>query len=263
MKLRISIAMLILFSARLHAQDIIPYDLTVPYTNVYLDGSRLELFDGEIYQWSFNGRVSFFNNQHQIGVNVPFMRTDYVTNVERRTGIGDVRLNYMIQVLNDTLSYTKKSISFYLDYNFPTGDRESGHGLGASVLSSAFFLMLRPAPEVSALIGVRYAHSMSATEGSWSGAPSLPGEDSILEPKLRDLIVDIAPILDFGKNAWIKINLNFISYLDEGDMTFNVEPEIGNIWKQKWRLSANSRIFIGGRKRVNSVIGFNCGYYFK
>ena len=238
-----------------------PYDLTRPFTSVALDGTRIDLFDGEIYQWSFNGRVALFGGNHQLGLNIPFMRTDYISNVETRTGMGDIRCHYMLRLINDTLSMTKKSLAFALDYNVPTGDRGSGHGVGASVLSPALIFMVRPIDEVAGFVGLRYAHSLSAADGSWSALPSFPGQDPILEPKMRDFIVDLAGVIDFNESAWLKINFNFTAFLDENDAVLNLEPELGKIWNNRWSLSAKSRIYIGGRKRVNSIIGFNFAYF--
>ncbi len=241
-------------------QDVRPYDRTQPYSRLGLDGRFVDMFDGELYQWSFYGNISLFDSRHQAGMEIPFMRTDYITNVERRTGIGDVKLHYLFQAKGS--QYSETALAFRLDYHIPTGDRNSGHGVGVSVLSPALVMRWTPVDELTTIVGVRYAHSLGEAESEWGNPPLSSGADGTLEPRIRDLILDAGVVFEFGQNAWLLTNVNYSAYLDESDGTLNLEPEIGKIWNQKWSLAAKSRLYIGGRKRVESIIGFDCGYYF-
>jgi hypothetical protein len=242
-------------------QEIKPFDPTQINTAVSLDGHRYDLFEGEIYQLRVKGQYGFAENRHQFALSVPYMTSDKFSGIERQTGIGDVRVNYLFKFKDEMDTEMPKSFAFGLDFNIPTGDVDAGHGIGAVVISPVLHYAVWPVPTVAAFLSARYAHSTKYVEGAWWGGGTIPGGDPNLEPKVRDLMLDAKGLIQIGDGGWLSISANYVQYIDEKDYTINIVPELGKIWNQKFSLHIQSVVWLGGRKKAKNITSFHLRYF--
>ena len=252
------------FSCSVLAQgsSIKPYDITRGYTVFGLDGQRFDLVDGQIWRWGFSGKLAFAENKHQIGVEVPFVRSDYFTNIETRTGLGDIRVLYMLRIMNNASKGTLNTASATIEINFPTGEIEDGHGLGSVVLSPVLNYGIWLHPQVSFFSALRYAYSTQTVGGSWSGGGAVPDNPDLqIERDIRDLLFEATGVLEVVKDGWLSLGVIYSRFFNEKESTIDVRPEIGKLWNQKYALSLRSIFWIAGRRRVNSWIEFEFAVY--
>ena len=239
-----------------------PYDITRGYTVFGLGGQRFDLVDGQIWQWDLFGRWAFDEERHQVGVEVPFVRSDYFTNIETRTGMGDLKVRYMAQVMNGSFGGTLNTASIAMEVNFPTGEVEDGHGLGSIVISPLLNYGIWLHPQVSFFSSLRYAHSTQTVGGVWSSGGTVPDNPDLqVERKIRDLLFEATGVLEVVKDGWLSLGMVYSRFFSEQESTVDIRPEIGKLWDQKYGLSLRSIFWIAGRRRVNSWIEFEFAFY--
>ena len=87
--------------------------------------STLALGEGSNWAYSFTQEWTFRGQRHQLSYTVPLERIE--TPGRSDTKLGDIALNYRLQVLNqsDGIAFSPR-----LSLLLPTGDEKSGHGSG-------------------------------------------------------------------------------------------------------------------------------------
>ncbi len=244
-------------------KELNPSDITHPYSDIAFSGELIDMVEGHIWQWTFQGEIAFGQNKHGLSVKVPFVRTVY-PGVEQLTGIGDVSLRYHLVTYDSEIrTRTLASSGLYLDLSIPTGNTLYGHGAGVPILMPGFTLAYRPVPQIAIYPHIRYVHSFGETDAEWAGGSSgtIPDNSSLEKEKVR--LIQFETIFNYEFNeAWIGISpvLSYSFTSKEG--TVSLRPQLGKLFAEKVSISLSGSFYVAGRRRLNYVTYFDVRYFF-
>ena len=237
-------------------KELNPSDITQPYSDVAFSGELIDMIEGHIWQWTFQGGVAFGKNKHGLSINVPFVRS-VALGVEQLTGIGDISLRYhLVTYQSEMRMRTLASSALYLDLSLPTGNTLYGHGAGVPILTPGFTLAYRPVPQLAIYPHIRYLHSFGEAEFYWAGGSST-GE----EVNIRTLQIETIFNYEFSE-AWIGISPAFSYSFTSSEGTLSIRPQLGKLFAEKVSLSLSASFYIAGRRRLNSITYFDVRYFF-
>ena len=237
-------------------KELNPSDITQPYSDVAFSGELIDMIEGHIWQWTFQGGVAFGKNKHGLSINVPFVRS-VALGVEQLTGIGDISLRYhLVTYQSEMRMRTLASSALYLDLSIPTGNTLYGHGAGVPILTPGFTLAYRPVPQLAIYPHIRYLHSFGEAEFYWAG-----GSSSGEEVNIRSLQIEAIFNYEFNE-AWIGISPAFSYSFTSSEGTLSIRPQLGKLFAEKVSLSLSASFYIAGRRRLNSVTYFDVRYFF-
>lgn len=81
------------------------------------------------WNYAFTQEWPLFSQRHQLSLTVPVHRTAQALGVPAQAGIGDVAVNYRLQL---PLGTTRTAIAPRLSVVLPTGSSDDGHGTGSA-----------------------------------------------------------------------------------------------------------------------------------
>jgi len=244
-------------------KELNPSDITRPYSNIAFSGELIDMVEGHLWQWTFQGGVALGNNKHGLSVKVPFVRSVY-PGVEQLTGMGDMSIRYQLVTYDSKLRMrTLASSSLYLDLSLPTGNTLQGHGAGVPILMPGFNLAYRPAPQIGIYPHIRYLHSFGETDNDWAGGfpGTIPDNPGLDREKIRLLQAEILFNYEFNQ-AWIGIATPFSYSFTSKEATLSIRPQLGKLFAEKISLSLSGAFYLLGRRRLNSWTYFDVRYFF-
>jgi hypothetical protein len=244
-------------------KELNPSDITIPYSNVAFAGEFIDMLEGNLWQWNFQGEVAFGQNTHGLSIEVPFVRSVY-PGVEQLTGIGDISLRYhLVTYASKMRVRTLASSGLYLNLSIPTGDTFKGHGAGVPILMPGFALAYRPVPQIAIYPHIRYAHSFGEADGGYAGGFSgtIPDNPDSDNAKIR--LFQIESIFNYEFNqAWIGISPEYSYSFSSKEGTLSIRPQIGKLFVEKVSVNLSGSFYIAGRRRLNSWTYFDVRYFF-
>ncbi|MGD9328821.1 MAG: hypothetical protein PVH48_07635 [Cyclobacteriaceae bacterium] len=258
------IFLLLLFSGKSMAQwpllpsgkELNPSDITQPYSDIAFSGELIDMIEGHIWQWTFQGGVAFGQNKHGLSLKVPFVRS-VALGVEQLTGIGDINIRYHLVTYDSKLRMrTLASSALYLDLSIPTGNTLYGHGAGVPILTPGFTLAYRPVPQIAIYPHIRYLHSFGEAEYYWAG-----GNSSSDNVNVRTLQFETIFNYEFNE-AWIGISPVVDYSFTSKEGTLGIRPQLGKLFAEKVSISLSGTFYVAGRRRLNSWTYFDVRYFF-
>ena len=149
-----------------------PSDITMPYNHLDFTGELYSFVKGKLWQFTLSGGITLFRDQHELSVEVPFVRSEY-SGIENLAGIGDIMVRWKILTYeSERRVRSLASSAFYLEVSLPTGEEFNGHGAGVPILTPGFVLAYRPVQQIALLPHLRYAHSIGEANSEWGGGIS-------------------------------------------------------------------------------------------
>lgn len=234
-------------------KELNPTDITQPYSDIAFSGELIDMVEGHIWQWTFQGGVAFGQNKHGLSVNVPFVRS-VALGVEQLTGIGDVSIRYHLVTYDSKLRMrTLASSALYLDLSIPTGNTLYGHGAGVPIIMPGFTLAYRPVPQIAIYPHIRYIHSFGEADYDWSGGSE--------NENVRTIQFETIFNYEFNE-AWIGISPVFSYSFTSKEGTVSIRPQLGKLFAEKFSISLSGSFYIAGRRRLNYTTYFDVRYFF-
>lgn len=244
-------------------KELNPSDITHPYSDIAFSGELIDMVEGHIWQWTFQGGVAFGKNKQGLSFKIPFVRSVY-PGVEQLTGIGDVSIRYHLVTYESELRMrTLASSGLYLDLSIPTGNTLYGHGAGVVMLMPGFALAYRPVPQIAIYPHIRYIHSFGETDSDWGGGypGTIPDNPNLDKEQVR--LIQFETIFNYEFNeAWIGISPAFSYSFTSKEGTVSIRPQLGKLFAEKISISLSGSFYLVGRRRLNSWTYFDVRYFF-
>jgi len=213
-------------------------------------------------------QVGFYygiGTRHLMGISIPFYHNifngDY-GGFENTTGIGDIKMTYMISAFNAKGPAGLQRISPFLEVSAPTGEYELGRGAGAWIYKPGIIFSFRPIPEVSFYPEIKYQFSTEEVN-SQSGSDGLPDpEDPTKDLKYKNLIINFPITMVLNQwNGWFSLNGQYArSFTENVDFIF-LRMDIGKMLGDRTSAALNISKFIAGQPRLNVVIQARFNFY--
>lgn len=265
------IFLFLLFSGKSLAQwpllpsgkELNPSDITHPYSDIAFSGELIDMIEGHIWQWTFQGRVAFGQNKHGLSIEVPFVRS-VAPGVEQLTGIGDINIRYHLVTYDSELRMrTLASSALYLDLSIPTGNTLYGHGSGVPIIMPGFNLAYRPVPQIAIYPHIRYLHSFGEAEYDGTGGfyGTIPSNSGLEKEKIRSLQFETIFNYEFNE-AWIGISPAISYSFTSNEGSLSIRPQLGKLFINKLSVSLSASFYLVGRRRLNSWTYFDVRYFF-
>jgi hypothetical protein len=244
-------------------KELNPSDITQPFSNAAFAGEYIDMVEGNLWQWNFQGAVAFSKNKHGLSFEIPLVRSVY-PGVEQLTGIGDISFRYHLVTYQSKMRVrTLASTGLYLELSIPSGNTLKGHGAGVPVFMPGFAMAYRPVPQIAIYPHVRYLHSFGETDGDWGGGfpGTIPDDPALEKNKIR--LFQIESIFNYEFNeAWIGISPVFSYSFVSKEGTVNIRPQLGKLFAETVSISLSGSFYIAGRRRLNSWTYFDIRYFF-
>ena len=212
---------------------------------------------GTFYALQFGYQYGI-GDRHLFGIAIPFYHNvfngDYA-GYENTTGIGDIRMSYMMAAFRKENHAGLQRISPYLEVSAPTGEYQLGRGAGAWLYKPGIIFTIRPAPEVSFYPEIKYQFSTGEVN-SQGGDEGLPDpEDPTKDLKYSNLSIAFPTVFVLNDwNGWFSLNFLYThSFSEESDFLF-VRTDIGKMMSDRTAFSLNIAKFIVGQPRLNVVV---------
>jgi hypothetical protein len=240
-----------------------PSDITMPYDHLDFKGELYDFVNGNIWKFSLSGGISLFHDKHELGVDIPFVRSEY-TGIENLLGIGDIVIRWKIltyESINRVRTLASSALS--LEVSIPTGEEFNGHGAGVTILTPGFVLCYRPVDRIGIFPQIKYTHSLGEASSEWGGAVSggISVDPEDISRKIRAMQAEILFNVEFSK-SWVGVAPVYLQDFDSGEGTLNIRPELGILFAESISLKLSGSFFIAGRRRLLSWTMFTANYYF-
>ncbi len=240
-----------------------PADETLPYDFVDFTGELFNFDKGQLWQFSLEGGLSLFEDNHGFSVKVPVVRSEYI-GIENLSGLGDISVQYKLLTYESKLRVrTLASSALYANFSFPTGNQFAGHGAGVPILSPGFILAYRPVQEIAIYPDFRYTHSFGSANIEWgAGVPGgIPSDPDIDSRKIRVVQSEIFFNYEFNE-TWFGIAPGYFYEFNQREGTLNIRPELGRLFSSSLAIKIGGMFYVLGRRRLLSWTSFNLKYIF-
>lgn len=165
--------------------------------------------DGDMYGLNVIGAIAF-NDRNRLDIELPIHRSAYLE-TENKTGLGDIRLRYFwIGFKNDDPSarFTAAGLSF--DTYLPTGDPDTGHGSGSTLIAPGVTFGFRATEWLDLFPMISYQHSFG--EGRRQpggpdngGTPLPPGEKPDETARTRGIRIEVVSVIPLPRDSWLQL----------------------------------------------------------
>jgi hypothetical protein len=239
-------------------EDIDPSRPTNLYTNIDFNFEIQDHpGDGDLYGLNIIPAIAF-NDQNKLDAEIPILRTAY-EDTGNTTGIGDIRLRYFYVPYNaDDSDHWFTAAGLSVDVYLPTGDEETGHGAGSTLLAPGVTFGVRAASWLDIFPILSYQHSFGA--GRWEPGGTDPGgvipppDESDEEVDMRGVRAEAILVAPLPRDAWIQIIPLYSRNLVNGDHALNVRVMLGKMLNTKNALQFEyQREFVNQRSLQNMI----------
>lgn len=224
-----------------------------------------DFFDNATFYALQLGYYYGIGNRHLAGLSIPFYHNifngDY-GGYENSTGIGDIRMSYMLNALDKKVSGPGlQRISPYVEVSAPTGESQLGRGAGTWLFKPGVIFSFSPIEEVSFYPEVKYQFSIG--EANSQGSDGLPDpEDPTKDRQYRNLAMALPMVMVLKDwEGWFSVNVQYgRSFTEDEDFLF-LRADIGKMMGNYTSGSLNISKFIAGQPRLNLVIQAKFNFY--
>jgi hypothetical protein len=198
------------------------------------------------------------NGQHLFGLSIPVVHNIFLEDYagfENTTGIGDIRMMYMLALYPKKAGASASRTSLYVEMTAPTGEYRLGRGAGAWMYKPGIIFTYNVDPEIAFYPEVRFQISKGDvnSQGGSNGIPDFQNPDK--DGKLQDLTVQIPAVVQLSEwNGWFSLTPQYTQSLSIKEYFIFVRTEIGKMIGNKSSASLSISKFVAGQPRLNVIV---------
>jgi len=208
------------------------------------------------YAMRFGYEYGLQGGKHLFDVSIPFVHTVYAADyggLENTSGIGDLKMRYMLvpyEVKNGT---GLQRISGYLEATAPTGESALGRGTGTWVYRPGMIFTFRPNPYVAFYPDIKYQFSLKDANYQWGDAPDASDPDR--DGKISNLIMSVPAVVVVPNwHGWTGLNTTYIQSFSEHTYYLFLRLDFGTMIGNKTSAALNITKFIAGQPTLDVLV---------
>lgn len=198
------------------------------------------------------------NGKHLFGLSIPVVHNIFLADYagfENTTGIGDIRMMYMLALYPKSKNASASRTSFYVEMTAPTGEYRLGRGAGAWMYKPGIIFTYNPDPDIAVYPEIRFQLSRGDvnSQGGSNGVPDFQNPDK--DGKLQDLTMQLPAVINLSEwGGWFSINPQYIQSFSVKEYFIFLRTDVGKMIGSKSSAALSITKFIAGQPRLNVIV---------
>ena len=226
-------------------------------SNIIFDFESYYFFDGSNYyaiRPTFNYGLQ--NQKHLMGMSIPVVHNIFSGNYggyENTTGIGDLKMKYVMVPVLKKESLGLQRVSTYLEVTAPTGEAALGRGAGVWQYKPGLLFMYRLSPNVSFYPEMNFLFSFGDANSQWGGLPDT--EDPEADQPLENLYLAFPAVVEIPDwDGWALMSAVYTRSLNAKEDALFLRVDIGRMLGKNTGGSLQISKYIFGQPRLNVIV---------